>query len=108
MITLLSFRYEGLGVKEIRQFLDDNHPNVYEYLPEPNIELPKTPKQWVVNVCATVLKEEFTDWVKFQIAARHEKMLIKKDLAIQMDSEMAAIFQASTAVSSKLYWKTLH
>ena len=38
------YRYEGLGVKEIRQYLDDNHPEVYAYLPEPSLELPKTPK----------------------------------------------------------------
>ena len=37
-------QYDGLGVKEIRQFLDDEHPEVYAYLPEPNLELPKTPK----------------------------------------------------------------
>ena len=37
-------QYDGLGVKEIRQFLDDKHPEMYEYLPEPNLELPKVPK----------------------------------------------------------------
>ena len=96
-----TYRYDGLGVKEIRQFLDDKHPEVYEYLPEPNLELPKTPKQWLCNVCSTVLKDSFTKWVKDQVKARHEKVMIKKDLGIQMDPEMAAIFKKSTAVSSK-------
>ena len=65
-LTYLSlYRYEGLGIKEIKQFLDNEHQHVYLYLPEPKLELPKTPKQWVVNVCASVLKEKFTDWVKF-------------------------------------------
>ena len=50
-------RYEGLGIKEIRDFLDNNHQEVYEFLPEPSLELPKTPKQWVANVCATVLED---------------------------------------------------
>jgi hypothetical protein len=94
-------QYEGLGIKEIRQFLDQKHPEVYAYLPEPNLELPKTPKQWVCNVVATILQEEFTKWVKLQVWARHEKVAVKKDLLIQMDPEMLAIFQASTAVSSK-------
>ena len=94
-------QYEGLGIKEIRQFLDDNFPEVYEYLPEANIELPKTPKQWIVNTCATVLKEDFTDWVQLQVKARHERVMEQKDLAIVMDPEMAAIFNSSTAVSSK-------
>ena len=60
----LTHRYEGLGVKDIRKFLDDNHPEVYQYLPEPQIELPKTPKQWFGNVCATILKEKFSEWVR--------------------------------------------
>ena len=100
-IIFVLCRYEGLGIKEIRQFLDDNYPEVYEYLPEPNIELPKTPKQWIVNTCATVLKEDFIDWVQLQVKARHEKVMQEKDLAIVMDPKMAAIFNASTAVSSK-------
>ena len=93
--------YEGLGVKEIRQFLDEKHPEVYKYLPEPNLELPKVPKQWLANVCATVLHEEFSKWVKAQVAARHAKVIEQKNLGIMMDPEIAAIFQASTAVSSK-------
>ena len=85
-------RYEGLGIKEIRKYLDDNHPHVYEYLPEPNLELPKTPKQWIANVCATLLKESFSKWVKQQIDIRHEKVAEKKDLLIKMDPEMAKAF----------------
>ena len=91
-IFLFVYRYEGLGVREIRQFLDSNHPEVYQYLPEPNLELPKVPKQWLGNVCATLLEEKFTDWVKFQVEARHDKVSIKKDIMIQLDPEMARIF----------------
>ena len=69
-------QYDGLGVKEIRQLLDEKHPHVYEYLPEPNLELPKTPKQWLANVCQTVLKESFSNWVKDQVKARHAKVMV--------------------------------
>ena len=79
----------------------DEHPEVYEYLPEPNLELPKTPKQWVCNLCATVLGDDFIDWVQLKVKARHEKVMEQKDLAIIMDPEMAAIFNSSTVVSSK-------
>ena len=62
---IMSFnRYEGLGIKEIRQYLNTRHPHVYKYLPEPNIELPKTPKQWIANVCASVIEDDFSQWVK--------------------------------------------
>ena len=57
---MFPYRYEGLAVKDILKFLDDSYPHVYQYLPEPNIELPKVPKQWFVNVCATILEDKFS------------------------------------------------
>ena len=54
----------GLGLKEIRNFLDNGYPHVYQYLPEPEMELPKVPKEWVGNVIATILQEKFSKWVK--------------------------------------------
>ena len=47
------FRYEGLAVKDILQWLDDEHPNVFMYMPEKRVELAKAPKQYVANVVAT-------------------------------------------------------
>ena len=44
------YRYEGLGVKEIRQYLDEKHPEVYHLLPEPSLELPKV-SQAVARKC---------------------------------------------------------
>ena len=81
--------------------MDKHYPDVYDYLPEPEIELPKTPKQWIANVCASLLKEKFTKWVKAQVEVRHDKVAVKKEIMIQMDQEMAEIFRQSTAVSSK-------
>ena len=56
--------YVGLGLKEIRNFLDNGYPHVYQYLPEPEMELPKVPKEWVGNVIATILEDKFSKWVK--------------------------------------------
>ena len=50
---------------------------------------------------ASVVKDDFLKWVEAQVKARHEKVSVKKDIMIAMDQEMAAIFHASTAVSSK-------
>ena len=100
MIFAFVYSYEGLGLKEIRNFLDKSHPEVYEYLPEPNIELPKTPKAWIGNVCATLLQDKFAKWIKRQVDARHKKVTVKKDILIRMDPELAEIFRKSTAVSS--------
>ena len=97
----LHHRYDGLGVKEIRQFLDDEARHVYKYLPELSTELPKVPKQWLADVCATILEEKFNNWVKEQCNLRHMGVVDKKNLNIQMDSEVAEVYKKSIAVSSK-------
>ena len=57
------------------------------------MELPKTPKQWIANVCATVLEDRFAKWVKAQVDKRHEKVAVQKDLMIDIDPEIARVFQ---------------
>ena len=70
------------------------------YLPD-DIDLPKIPKQWIVNVCAAVLGQEFKDWVGEQVEERNALMAEKKEIMITMDPQMAAKFQSSTHVSRK-------
>ena len=72
-------------MKEIRNLLTEHYPHVYQYLPEPEIELPKVPKEWIGNVCATVLEEKFSKWVKTQTENRHEKVAVSNNLHIEMD-----------------------
>ena len=88
-------------MKDILKFLRDNHPHVFQYLPDPKLELPKTPKAWTCNIIASVLGEVFNKWVKGQVDARHSKVADQKDIMIQMDPDIAKIFHESTAVSSK-------
>ena len=54
--------YEGLTLKDIAGFLQ-NYREVIDYLPDGN-EIRKVPKQWIANICATVLKEVFSEWVR--------------------------------------------
>ena len=95
------YRYEGLANKNILQFLDDSYPHVYDYLPERKIELPKVPKQWFVNVCATILEGRFSNWVKDRSDYRHENLIKKQNQTIEMDKEMYEKFKQSKAISSK-------
>ena len=62
-------------------------------------EIPKLPKQWIANVCATVLGDKFTDWVAAQVKERNEQLLVSKGLIIEMDQEIADVFHASTKSS---------
>ena len=80
-------------------FLQD-HQHVGDWLPD-MIEIPRLPKDFIANVAFTVLGKPFGDWVKGQIELRNYKITTEKQLNIDMDPELAAAFNASTAVSSK-------
>ena len=100
MRTVVVPQYEGLTIKEMDEAIFQRHEGIYQYLPD-EVEIHKTPKQWIVNVAASVLEDTFTDWVKQQIEARNAKVTKEKDMLIAMDPEVEAAFQRSTAVSRK-------
>ena len=91
-------QYDGLAMKHIAAFLENGHEQVFQYLPDA-VEIHKISKEWICNVCATVLKGMFTGWIKNRIEERNAKVAVQKDLMIKMDPEMAAVFQASTKTS---------
>ena len=93
-------QYDGLALKHIALFLNDRYEHVWDYMPDAQ-EIHKVPKEWICNVCATVLKGLFTGWVKNQIEARNEKVTKQQDLMIAMDTEVLEAFRASTSVSRK-------
>ena len=59
--TLFVPQYNNLSLERILNFVGDK-PNISDYLPD-DLDLPKVPKQWIVNVCAVVLGDEFRNWV---------------------------------------------
>ena len=59
-------------------------PQVDLYLPD-EPDLPKVPKQWIVNICAAVIGSDFKDWVSDQIEERNAIMAEKKEIMISMD-----------------------
>jgi len=50
-------------------------------------------------VCASILKNIFTDWIKSQVEMRNKKLVVDRGLTIQMDPRIAAVFHASTKTS---------
>ena len=95
-------QYDGLSIKDISNFLDDGHQYVFQYMPDQQ-EIHKVPKQWLCNVANSILKNQFSDWVKRQVEVRNEAVKSKKNMMIQMDPEIAAAFAASSKVSRKCY-----
>ena len=55
-------QYEGLTIDKIAAFVAPYNV-VADYLPHAK-ELGKLPKQWIANVCHTLLKTTFSDWVR--------------------------------------------
>ena len=93
-------QYDGLALKHIALFLNSGHEHVWDYMPDSQ-EIHKVPKEWICNICATVLRGLFLGWVKNQIEARNQKVSREQDLMIEMDAEVLEAFRASTSVSRK-------
>ena len=64
--------YKSLTVDEILVFCSA-YPDIQLYLPD-DVDLPKVPKQWLINVCAAVIGEPFKHWVKSRIVERNDEM----------------------------------
>ena len=92
-------QYETLSIKEILNTWGSNH-NLQVFMPIEK-ELKSLNKQFIVNVAYSVVGEPFKQWVKDMIETRNQDMTKSKNLLINMDTDVAAAFQASTAVSSK-------
>ena len=92
--------YEKLTLETIKEFCQQ-HPNeIDQYLPDGR-ELHKISREWICNIIASVLGATFTDWVREVIEERNEELTDKKGLDIELDPDIAAAFNMSTAVSRK-------
>ena len=60
----------------------------------------KVPRQWIVNVCYTVIGKKFADWVGESINARNQHVAEKQDLLLEMDPEILQAFKNSKNIST--------
>ena len=93
-------QYDGLSVAHILRF-GMNFQSVVDSLPDLEKETLKFPRQYIANVVHTRVGAGFSKWVDDQVKARHAKVVDTKNMAIELDPEIAEIFRNSTAVSSK-------
>lgn len=92
-------QYEELTIKEFYSFAQ-GYPNVIQALPEVEQEIFKLPRQYLINVIFSIVGQPFRNWVIQKQNARHQKVADEKDMYIQMDPEIAAIYKQSQAVST--------
>ena len=64
-------------------------------------EIRKMPRQYIVNVMYTLLKEPFKKWVLERCEARNENFTQKHGLEIKLQKRIAEAAAASTAVNRK-------
>jgi hypothetical protein len=93
--------YYGLNIEEILAKGNECDALV-NYLPDER-DIPKLPRQFVINVTHTVMGPPFKAWVDSKIKERNESIAEKQGLLIELDSEIYKAFQASHNISSKCY-----
>lgn len=64
-------------------------------------DIPRLPRQWLINVCYTVVGEQFAAWVNRLVEARNAERAQEKELMIDLDPEVAQVFRSSTHVSTR-------
>ena len=91
--------YEGLSIDKIlKEFA--GHPQVVHYLPDAK-DVPRLPRQWILNVVFTVVGRPFADWVNRQVEDRNATRASEQNLMIDLDPEVAEAFAQSTHVSTR-------
>ena len=91
--------YEDFRTSDILEFIKP-YGEVWKCLPVDK-EIPKAPKQWLINVAYSGIGDDFSVWVKKKVEARNAKVTKEKNLMVDMDPEILAAFQASTHISRK-------
>jgi len=92
--------YEGLTINDILQWAKrHNNGSAMKALPEVEKETLKLPRAYIANVIHTLVGDPFQAWADGRINERNERVVSDKDMAIELDPSVAAIFKASNAVS---------
>ena len=92
--------FEGLSIERMLEWADSRPENVMQALPIVKRERDKLPRAYIANVIFTITGAPFVKWIEKQVNERNAKIQREADM-IEMDSQIAAIYQASTAISGK-------
>ena len=76
-------------------------PEVMKAFPQNRKETEKFPRQYIANLIHTLVGKPFRQWVDAKLEARNTELAEKKEMVIELDPQIEAIFKASTAVSGK-------
>ena len=84
-------QYEGLNFEKLFEHAK-KFPAVMKALPLKEKEAEKLPRGYLGNVMATILGDEFEEWVKSRVEDRNAKIKDDRELELELDEDIAAIF----------------
>ena len=96
-------QYEGLTVEDLLVEARKSEA-VMRALPSEEKEIKKLPRAYIGNLIYTIIGKDFADWVDARVTARNAKLKEERDLQIELDSEIEAIFKASTSIGGKCFF----
>ena len=91
--------FEGLKLENMIKFAKQ-YPAAMHALPELQREIDKLPREYVGNVIYTIVGEPFAQWINKCINERHARVQ-KEEEMIELDPEIAEIYERSQSVSGK-------
>ena len=94
-------QYKGLSIESIMEF-GSHHAVTERYLPHPKDRY-RLPRSYIVDLFATLIGDDFDEFVASKIQARHEHVSASNNLMLSLDPAVAKLFESSKAVSSKYH-----
>ena len=94
-------QFEGLTVESMLAY-GNQYPEVMRALPTEPHERLKLHRSYIANVIYPIVGKPFWQWVQNIMQARTQEIIKDQNMKIEMDPQVYAAFQASTAVSGKL------
>ena len=95
-------QFDGLSIEDLLTY-GRQYPEVIQTLPLAEKEIKKLPRQYIANVIYSIVGDPFKQWVQFRVEARNNKVAEEGEMMIEMDPDIATIFQKSNAVSGKCH-----
>ena len=91
--------YESISCEAMFDFAKQ-FPQTDQYFPS-DLEKKKLPRQWVVNVLHSLLKDQFKSWIFQRVEERNRRLLIERQQQIEIQPSFLEAFNNSSFVSSR-------
>ena len=92
--------FEGISIDSMLNWAAAQPQDVMQAFPIVQREVLKMPRAYIANTIYTITGDAFVKWIEKQVNSRNAKLQREADM-IEMDTQIAEIYRASTAVSGK-------